>query len=475
MHKRFLMILLAASLSLAGSAKVRLPHLIGDNMVLQAGTDARLWGWGQPGSTVKLSVSWNEPGVSAKVGKDGRWMAKVRTPKAGFKPLSITFDDGEKTTINNVLAGEVWVCAGQSNMEMPIRGFEQCPVEGYNEVVAQTVQYPYVRHVKVPSVRSMKPLDDAQCHWEDCDAAHVANASATGYFFGRLVSRLLNVPVGLIEANKGGSRVESWLSRDNLAAHTDEPLDSVSISKRPADYTWQLVWGNGTFNPVLNCTVRGIIYYQGCSNVGQSKHYAERLKLLAEQWRKGFGLGQIPFYFVEIAPFFYGNDSGTAAALLREQQYKASAMIPNSGFVGTNDCVYPFERRNIHPSQKLKVGERLAFLALSDTYGVKGFMYKNPSFESMKVDGDKAYIKLKDTYGGVQPIDGIEGFEVAGEDKVFHPATARADMQKGIIVSSPEVGKPAAVRYCFRNFKLGNLKNQGGLPLIPFRTDNWDE
>lgn len=442
-------------------------------MVIQAGADARLWGWAKPGRTVTVTTSWSGAAGKARTGADGRWEISVRTPEAGYTPLSITFDDGEPLTVSDVLAGEVWVAAGQSNMEMPVAGFDLCPVEDYNAVVADAAAPSGVRYVKIPSRMSMTPLDDAPCEWRAVTPATVGGASATGYFFARALSRYLGVPVGMVEANKGGTRVESWLSADNLRAHTDEPTDSVSVYAEPTDYYRPMVWGNGTFSPILGYTARGILYYQGCSNVGyHTTDYARRLSLLARQWREGFGRGEdMPFYLVEIAPYFYDDDLGTEAALLREQQHLAARTIPHSGIVGTNDCAYPWERRQIHPSQKRKVGERLAWLALGDTYGAQGLVWKSPSYESMSVEGDKVYVRLRDTARGVQPLDGITGFEVAGADGVFHTATAYADWARGIVVSAPEVSRPVAVRYCFHNFALGNLRNQGGLPLLPFRSD----
>ena len=208
--------------------------------------------------------------------------------------------------------------------------------------------------------------------------------------------------------------------------------------------------------------------------------YSERLKLLVEQWRQQFALGEIPFYFVEIAPYHYDDVNATNGALLREQQFRAQQIIPNSSLVCTNDLVYPYETTQIHPTQKQQVGERLAYTALARDYGFSQVLYKSSTFKDMTVKDDAIYLHLQDNYHADAPYEQIEGFEVAGEDRVFHPATARHFWQPGngywdeaIIVSSPEVKKPVAVRYCFKNFQLGNVKNAGNLPLFPFRTDNW--
>lgn len=466
-------------------AKVRLPHIIGDQMILQQQTEARLWGWAEKGKTVKVSVSWSDDIYTSKTDENGKWMVKVKTPAASYTPLSITFDDGEPLTINNVLSGEVWVCAGQSNMEMPVKGFGNCPVEGYNEEVINARQYHGIHYVKIPSVMRATPQEDANCEWKEIGIETVSDASATGYFFAQVINRTLDIPVGLIMANKGGTRVESWLTKENLEKYTDEPTDSMGIVKfKPEwDYHRALLWGNGTFNPILNFTVKGILYYQGCSNVGDpGDQYSERMKILVEQWRSQFGLGEIPFYFVEIAPYAYDNDNvnGVSGARLREQQYKAAEIIPNSGLVCTNDLVYPYEPLQIHPAQKKKVGQRLAFLALNKTYNMPSVGCMSPSYKDMKIIGDTIHIHLNNDLGAISRFQDIQGFEVAGEDRVFYPAKADHFWQPGggywdetIRIVSPDVKKPVALRYCFKNFQIGNLKNAAGLPLFPFRTDNW--
>jgi sialate O-acetylesterase len=271
-----------------------------------------------------------------------------------------------------------------------------------------------------------------------------------------------------------------------MEKYTDEPTDTMGIVnfKKEWDYHRALVWGNGTFNPILNYTVKGILFYQGCSNVGDpGNQYSDRLKLLVEQWRQQFKLGEIPFYFVEIAPYAYDGDNlnGLSGALLREQQFRASQIIPNSSLVCTNDLVYPYETTQIHPTQKRQVGERLAFTALSRDYGFETIQYKSSSYKDMTIKNDTIFIHTQDNYWCDAPFEQMKGFEIAGEDKVFYPAEARHFWQPGggywdeaIIVTSPQVKKPVAVRYCFRNFQIGNVKNGGNMPLFPFRTDKWE-
>jgi len=485
MNRRFLLMSVLAILTAGTQAKVRLHHLVSDNMVIQQQSDVRLWGWAKAGKKVVATTSWDNQRAEAKADKQGRWLLTVKSPKASYEPLSITFDDGDgQVTIQNVLAGEVWVCAGQSNMEMPVRGFGQCPVENYNQEVVHAAKGCQVRSAKIPSIMRMTPQEDADTQWRECGPQTVGDFSATGYFFAQMVNSALDIPIGIIEANKGGSRVESWLTKENLEKYTTEPTDSMGIVnfKKEWDYHRALVWGNGTFNPILNYTVKGILFYQGCSNVGDpGNQYSERLKLLVEQWRSQFKLGEIPFYFVQIAPYESGDPKGTWNALLQEQQFRASQIIPNSALVCTNDAVYPYEGTQIHPTQKQKVGHRLAWLALNKTYGMDKIICESPSYKDMQVKGDKVMLHFNNEQGGMSRFRDIEGFEVAGADRVFHPAKAEHFWQPGggywdecIVVTSPEVKEPVAVRYCFRNWQLGNLGNQGGLPLFPFRTDNWE-
>ena len=475
MLRRILFFAALSTMTLGMQAKVRLPHIIGDNMILQQDSKARLWGWDTPGKAVKVNVSWSKESYSAKTDSKGKWIVGVKTPKASYTPLSITFNDGDKTTINNVLSGEVWVCAGQSNMEMPVKGFGNCPVEGYNKAVMNANEYKGIHYVKIPSVMSTQPLDDAQCEWKVIGPQTVGDASATGYFFAQAINKTLNIPVGLVMANKGGTRVESWLDRDYLEKNTTESLDSMAMVKKfPYDYLRPLLWGNGTFSPILKYTVKGIIFYQGCSNVGDpARQYTKRLNDLVSQWRRDFKLGDIPFYFVQIAPYFNSDVNGDWGPRLREQQFNASKIIPNSGIVCTDDLVYPYESQQIHPSQKQQVGERLALQALNNTYGMKDIWCESAEFKDMRISNDTCYINLKNDYNGISRYEDIHGFEVAGADKVFHKANASYYWTKGLIVTSPEVKTPVAVRYAFRNWGYGNVKNAALLPLFPFRTDNW--
>ena len=473
-RSRVLWALLLPLIALPLQARIRLPHILSDGMVIQQLTDFAFWGWAKPNTQITVVPSWNPNKLVVNSDSKGRWRIIVRAPGGSFKPHSITFSDGQPITINNILAGEVWVCAGQSNMEMPVRGFNECPVEGYQEAVWASANMRGVRYIKIPARMSSVPLEDTPCQWVDVTPKTVSDCSAVGFFFAQRLAQVLQMPVGLVLANKGGTMVESWLNVDNLRKHTDEPTDSTLIARKYlTEWLRPLLWGNGTFHPIVNYGVRGVLYYQGCANVDHNPTtYCERLKLLAQQWRKHFS-ANMPMLLVEIAPHCYEGEMGTSAAFIREQQYKVSLEIPNCAMVSTNDLVYPYEVKQIHPCQKRPIGERLALTALARYYGYEGVMYKHPTFERMEIKGDTCVIHLKDTYTGIVPQANYEGFEMAGADRIFYPADATYVRHNKFRLTSKAVPKPVAVRYCYRNFLLGNVKNQAALPLIPFRTDNW--
>lgn len=479
MMKRYLICLLLGMVSTSMWAKVKLPHLISDNMLLQQQQKVRLWGWDKPGKQVVVVPSWNKKRYTTRTNAQGEWEVEVETPRGSYQTYTLSFDDGEMVKVKNVAIGEVWVCAGQSNMEMPMRGFDRCPTENFMQEMMAADTMSAIRFVKIPSVMSTKPLKDAVCQWKMASRDGLPDVSAVGYFFAKPLQKALHVPVGLILSNKGGSRVESWLNREYLAAHTQEPLDSATFaSKFRVEFYYPMLWGYGTFAPILNYTVKGVLYYQGCSNVGDpDNQYATRLAALAKQWREGFRQPNLPFYYVQITPFWYNNVQGTAGAKLREQQFNAQQLIPHSGLVCTDDLVYSYEKKQIHPAQKQAIGERLALQALHKTYGRENLWCESPSFRDMEIKGDSCFIRLNNVYTGLSSMTDFQGFEVAGADKVFHPAVAMSARKKGketILVISEEVKAPVAVRYAFKNWGYGNVKNSAFLPLFPFRTDNWE-
>ena len=440
-------------------------------MVLQQKTNVNIWGKATAGKTIVVKPSWSSTSTKATVDKAGKWIVSITTPEADFTPYSISISDGEEIVINNVLIGEVWLASGQSNMEMPLKGFNNNPIMGANETIANSTSNKGIRIAKIPKVATMTPQETVEGMWKESNPENAAEFSATAYHFAQTLYHSLNVPIGVIVSSWGGTRVEGWMNREILETYPDVNLDEATVnamnsSSRP------MVMYNGMIHPLINYTIKGFIWYQGESNVGKHEVYAQRFAKMVELWRADWDSKDLPFYYVEIAPFNYGERQ---AQYLREAQYKAQALIPHSGMISTNDLVEEYEITNIHPRNKTDVGKRLGYMALNDTYGYKSIMARGPEYKSMEVKDGKAILSFDNVDNGFAGTDGLEGFEIAGTDEVFHPANAVIDYSnRTVIVSNENITNPTAVRYCFKNFQVGNLYNTRELPAVPFRTDNFD-
>lgn len=477
MRRQFIKtLLLLACMPAAGWAKVVLPDIISDNMVLQQHTEVRLWGKAEAGTTVTVKPSWSKQTYTTLTDAQGRWLLKVATPTASYEVQSITFSDGESTTLHNILIGEVWFCSGQSNMEMPLAGFTNCPIEGANEVIATAAQWKGIRVATIEKNGQLKPVDTCHGKWKVSNPENAPRFTATGFFFARMMNQVLDVPIGIINCSWGGTMVEGWLPAEIVSQYPDIDLKRDIRKEEPHDWWHYLsptLMYNGMIKPLENYTIRGYVWYQGESNVGKHLTYAQRLKTMVDLWRKEWGQGELPFYFVEIAP--YGGGQSTASAFLREAQFKAQGLIANSAMVGTNDLVQPYEAWNIHPKDKRTVGNRLAYLALAKTYGVRGIEAVGPVYKSMEVKDTTVILSFDHAAEGFNRLKGMTGFEVAGEDRVFHPAQAEVYNHTFIKVTCDAVQRPVAVRYAFRDYQPGNVANTRELPLYPFRTDNWEQ
>lgn len=455
----------------AADAKITLPSLIADGMVVQQQCEARLWGTtSHKGGTVTITPSWSGQATTCKADSQGRWQAAVLTPKAGRTEYTLTIDDGEPTTLQRVTVGEVWLASGQSNMEMPLRGFDNCPVDGYQETVMLANQNTGVHIFTVEKRQDLEPQEQCRGSWQQASITTAPDMSATAYHFATALAATLDVPVGVVVCAYGGSRVESWLPRDIVQTYTDLDLSPEGMEKMVG---WErpVVLYNAMFRPVRGYTYKGIIWYQGESNVGSYATYASRLSTMVSLWRQELQLGDLPFYSVEIAPY---ADYGGCGPLLREQQHKAAAMIANSACVSTNDLAKPYERRQIHPCTKKPVGTRLAAVALNKTYGLWSVPCEGPTYKCMSTEGHAATITFDHSAGGFSRLDDIGGFLLAGADHVFHPAdTVQIVSTSTVRVSSRAVVEPVAVRYAFGDFTPGNLAGINGLPVVPFRTDDW--
>jgi sialate O-acetylesterase len=470
--KRVIYSLMALAILIAISSKnlyaeVKLPAIFGDNMVLQQQTEAAIWGKAVVGSTVKVTTSWNKRSYTSRTDKEGNWKVKVSTPSAGG-PYNVTISDGKVLILNNVMIGEVWVCSGQSNMEMPMKGYRNQPVLGSNEVIATSSAHD-IRIFTVTKATSLIPLDDFKGTWKTSEPENVSEFSATAYYFGLMLSKALNVPVGLINTSWGGTRIEPWISEAGFKKFDWVKLPD-KIQKSNLSQQTPTVLFNAMINPMVGFGIRGAIWYQGEANRTEAAQYQQLLPGLPENWRSLWGIGEFPFYYVQIAPYDYGQ-SGSNSAFLREAQLKASAAISNLGMACIMDCG---EKDCIHPANKAAAGNRLAYLALSKTYGKKGFASEGPVLKEMKVEGPQVKLTFDNAMNGLTSFGKeLLCFEIAGSNKRFYPAKAFIT-NAGITLFSPSVNEPVSVRYAFKDFIIGDLFNTEGLPASSFRTDTWE-
>ena len=452
-----------------------------DHMVLQRETEAVIWGTGVPGRKVSVMGTWDNKVYRVSSDKDGKWQTKMKTTKAGG-PYQVHVGDGKKEiTLNDVLLGDVWICGGQSNMQWKMRGFG---VNHWKEDV-QKAKLPMIRLCDVPQVLGLEEQDKVSASWKVCSPNSVMTFSAVGYFFGSRLHKELNVPIGLISTNWGGSSAEAWASEEVLRKQFPEFKSAF------AKYPGQLQEGGATYRgknkprwlnqrspsacynsmikPLLPFSCRGVIWYQGESNVKTPEQYQTLFPAMIQDWRDRWGQGDLPFYFVQIAPFHYKTNP-MSAAFLREAQGMALA-LPNTGMVVTMDIGDP---TNIHPKVKKPVSERLALLALKHTYGKSELVASGPVYSEQKIKGKKIRLSFTEIGGGLASRDNkpLTHFTIAGNNGKFVPANAEIDGDT-IVVQSPQISKPKAVRFGWGSADMPNLMNKEGLPASSFRTDNY--
>jgi sialate O-acetylesterase len=463
------LILFLSSALVSLKAEIKMPAIFGDNMVLQQQSDVAIWGWAKPNSSVRVTTSWNKKSYSAKSNGEGYWKLKVQTPAAGYTPYSITISDGKSITLQNILIGEVWVCSGQSNMEMPMKGFYNQPIEGGPEAIA-TSRNLGIRCFTMKRASKAAPQEDGEGTWEVAGPDTTPNFTATGYYFARLLNQTLDVPIGLIHTSWGGSRIEAWLTPSSIKS----VIPDVRFPATDADIKNQIndpaVLYNGMIHPIVGFGIRGAIWYQGESNRGEPEQYVELFDKMVRGWRDIWGVGEFPFYYCQIAPFNYGG--GLNSGFIREAQAKGMQTTPNTGMAVLMDSESP---DCIHPPKKKLAGERLAFWALAKTYGMEKMHYKSPDVKSVTMDGRVAIITLDMPSNPGLTTHGKEilQFQIAGENKMFLPAKAAISGNR-IFVFSPNVEKPIAVRYCFNDTAATEIFTvEGNLPLSSFRTDDW--
>lgn len=458
-------------------SKVKLPHLFTDNMVIQADTVANIWGWASPNADVNVTGSWGVD-LTTKTDKQGKWKVGISTPKPSFEPVSITvtdMNDRESVTLNDVLPGEVWIASGQSNMEMPLRGFWHQPIEGGgDEIMFSEKNGKGIRFLNVPRVVSYEPLEDFEGGWLLSNPENAAEFSAAAWFFARFLKDIIDRPIGIVSNAWGGSKVEGWVNPEILATYPDFDYEAEKDSVMK-DWERVGVMFNSQLNPIAGFTAKGFLWNQGESNVGHHLDYPQRQNDMVELWRQLWGNPDMPFYFVELPGWEYSDANGTWAAYFREAQHKAEKLTKNSHIICTSDLVYPDEVDDIHARNKKELGKRLAAQAATFTYGIKGIPYKYPVFQKADIKGNRAEIFFENVWQGFTPNDELEGFEVAGKDRIFYPANATPNRDGlTIIVTSDNVDNIESVRFNFKNFAIGKIHDSLGLPIVPFRTDNWE-
>ena len=497
-------------------AEIKLPALIGDNMVVQRDKAVRIWGWGAASGQI-VTVRMAGQSRQATADGEGAWALLLGPMKAGGPhTMSITANPASapkkdppaaSVTIKNVLVGEVWVCSGQSNMAWPLSHAN----DAKNEIAA--AKYPNIRLFGVQHIVADEPARDTAGKWLRCDPTTAPGFSAVGYFFGRDLHEKLQVPVGLIGSSWGGTRAEAWTSRPTMEA--DPAFTSMldwwagilaNYPKAKAKYDDDLArWKqtaekakaagkqpprqprspigprhpaycpaglyNGMIAPLVPYAIQGVIWYQGEANVGRAYNYRKIFPALIRDWRKAWGQGDFPFLFVQLANYLKRAPQPTDSpwAELREAQLMTIS-LPRTGMAITIDIG---KADDIHPRNKQDVGRRLALAALVIAYG-KDTAHSGPVFEGMAVHSKEARLRFSHIAGGLVAAGGgrLEGFAVAGEHRKFVWADARIDGET-VVVSSPKVPKPVAVRYGWANNPACNLRNATGLPASPFRTDNW--
>ena len=478
--KKITLLLLVAAFNFAViqcvCAKVKLPAIVSSNMVLQRNTTVKLWGWADANEKITIKTSWLKKSISIQADADGNWSIDVQTTNTKEPQSIVLKSKNSDIRLENILFGEVWLCSGQSNMEMPMKGYAGQPIFGSAEAVAKSNNSNLRLFSVTRTSGSKTPLKDANKYseWQQATPESVLKYSAVAYFYGQQLQEILDVPVGLILSSWGGSSVQAWMSNEALSGYQKIDLTDTDISVKPNSIPTALF--NSMLNPLIPYTIKGAIWYQGEANVAQATKYKQLFPIMVEDWRKRWGIGNFPFYYVQIAPHIYsGNETvlnSKNSAFIREAQFQCLDTIPNSGIAITMDIG---SENSIHPPKKKEVADRLLYNALNQTYGFKTINYTGPIFDSMQEKDCGLMLKFKNEENGVYSHNGLEGFEIAGNDKVFYPAIAKIIDRKKVFVSSDKVLNPIAVRYCWNNWVTGTLYNTNLLPASSFRTDTWDD
>ena len=459
-------------------ADVRLPKILNSHMVLQQNSEVKIWGWADPGEDVSVQGDWLSEPIRFKANAEGEWQAQLQTGEAGG-PHDLTISGTNQIHLTDVLFGEVWIGSGQSNMEMPLIKVSDAysGVKDAKQEVANA-EHPEIRLFQVGNFSSKEPLDDvelgiemygvptADCQWRASSPETIPTFSSTAYFFARELHRQLRIPIGVIDASWGGTSAETWTPTSGLEelAYKDELDQALNLPQKANEKIPSRLY-NGMIHPLRDFRIRGVIWYQGEGNAGRADKYHKLFSTMISGWRKVFGY-EFPFYFAQISPFQYRDLN---AAYLREAQMQTLS-LPHTGMAVTMDIG---NLADIHPKNKQEVGRRLALWALAKQYG-RDVEYSGPLYKAKTVQNGRIRVKFDHVGGGLATRDGKapSHLEIAGSDKVFHPATATIEGDELVVVSD-KVAAPRDVRYAFTTEATPNLMNTVGLPASSFRTDSW--
>lgn len=445
-------------------AQTQFASIFGDHMVLQRNTNIKVWGTDTPNTVVLITASW---GVEAKVKTDanGKWSSTLKTTKAGG-PYVLEAKGSRNVALKDILLGEVWLCGGQSNMAMKLKGGPGQHIDGSNNMILNSTNS-NLRFFTVQRAVSETPLDSCVGEWQVSQPKTAAKFSAVGYAFGLRLQKYLGVPVGLISSNVGGTPAQAWTSKETITS--EFPEFNKDFSKKINTKSATVLY-NGMIHPLMPYTIKGAIWYQGEANRWNPEQYSRLFPAMINNWRTNWSQGDFPFYFVQLAP--YGNKLEGWVGV-QQAQLKTMLELKNTGMVVINDIGY---KTRIHPPEKIIVGERLALWALAKDYAVEGIVYSGPTFKSLEIKGNKASVFFDNAPDGITSMGKpLTDFEIAGADGVYYSAEVKIPHKGASLqVWSDKVSQPKNVRYAWKSYVDGCLYNTAGLPASAFCSENWN-
>lgn len=464
MHPRLFIFLLMICSNMIVNAQTHVASFFSDGMILQQKKSINIWGIDLAGTKIHVVSSWGETS-QATTSTNGKWKLQLTTPTAGG-PHAITIKGSSIVTINDVLIGEVWVCSGQSNMQIPLSGgLDGNFIEGGLDAIVNS-KNDRIRFFTVKQNTSLKPLDNVKGRWEKAAPSTSGSFSAVGYFFAQQLEKVLDVPIGIVVTAWGSSTAEAWSD--------DKTLNDlgITIPNEIAEMPQKTptVLYNAMMHPLIGYGIKGVLWYQGEANRRNANEYEKIVNTMVTSWREQWNIGDFSFYFAQIAPFNYGKNN---SAFLREAQLKSSQNLQNAEMVVTldvGDCT------QIHPSKKREVGKRLSYIALAKDYGISGYDFKSPTLTNFFIEKQEIILTFSNRIQLNRNVGTSENFEIAGTDMIFYPANAvmKSPYHKDqkVRVFSEKVPNPKAVRYGFKNCVIPTLFGRNGLPVSSFRTDN---